>query len=86
MFGNMINISELIMRAFKYLFIGFIVSIVSFVIPKRKLDWEEILLISLCAGATFAILDTYLPSAGMSAMSGLGLGTGLSLSPLAALL
>jgi ABC-type Co2+ transport system permease subunit len=86
MMGGMINLGELIKRIFKYIFIGFIVSLVSYVIPKQKLNWEEIILISLSAGATFAILDTYLPSAGMSAMSGLGLGTGLAMSPLAAML
>ena len=74
-----INIVELIKRLFKYIFIGFIVAIVSFVIPKRSLDIAEIILISLSAGATFAILDTYIPSMGVTARSGAGFGIGANL-------
>lgn len=81
-----IDIMELIKRLFKYIFIGFIVAIVSFVIPKRSLDIPEIILISLSAGATFAILDAYMPAVGISARGGFGLGTGIAMSPLAAIL
>ena len=80
------DIGELIKRLFKYIFIGFIVAIVSYVIPKRSLDIAEIILISLSAGATFAILDAYMPAVGVTARGGLGFGTGLALSPLAAML
>jgi ABC-type Co2+ transport system permease subunit len=41
---------------------------------------EEIALIALTAAATFAILDTYIPSMGVSARNGTGLGIGLNLS------
>lgn len=81
-----IDIGELIKRLFKYIFIGFIVAIVSYVIPKRSLDVAEVVLISLSAGATFAILDAYMPAVGISARGGFGLGTGIAMSPLAALL
>lgn len=83
---NGIDIGELIKRLFKYIFIGFIVAVVSFVIPKRSLDIPEIILISLSAGATFAILDAYMPAVGISARGGFGLGTGIAMSPLAAIL
>lgn len=82
----MIDIQEIIKRLFKYLFIGFIVAIVSYVIPKRSLDISEIILLSLCAGATFAVLDTYMPAVGISTRAGLGLGTGVYMSPLAGIL
>lgn len=82
----MIDLGELIQRLFKYIFIGFIVAIVSFVIPKRSLDIAEIVLISLSAGATFAILDAYMPASGAIARGGFGFGTGIAMSPLAAML
>ena len=41
---------------------------------------EEIALLALTAAATFAILDTYIPSMGVSARSGTGLGIGLHLA------
>jgi hypothetical protein len=44
------------------------------------LNLEEIALIALTAAATFAILDTYIPSMGVSARSGAGLGIGLNLT------
>jgi len=80
------DLGELIKRLFKYIFIGFIVAIVSFVIPKRSLDIAEIILISLSAGATFAILDAYMPAVGLSARGGFGLGTGIAMSPLVGML
>lgn len=80
------DLAELIKRLFKYIFIGFIVSIVSYAIPQRSLKLSEIVLISLSAGATFAVLDTYMPAAGIAARGGFGLGTGVAMSPLAAVL
>lgn len=55
------------------------VAIVSFVIPKRSLNLEEIALISLTAASSFAILDTYIPSMGVTARSGAGFGIGANL-------
>lgn len=75
----MFDISELIKRIVKYLIEGFMVAIAAFAIPKRSLNLEEIALIALTAAATFAILDTYIPSMGVSARSGAGLGMGLNL-------
>jgi hypothetical protein len=40
---------------------------------------EEIILIALTAAATFSILDTYIPSMGVNARSGAGLGIGLNM-------
>jgi ABC-type Co2+ transport system permease subunit len=75
----MFDIAELIKRIIKYLIEGLMVAIASFAIPKRTLNLEEIALIALTAAATFAILDTYIPSMGVSARNGTGLGIGLRL-------
>lgn len=83
---NGIDIGELIKRLFKYIFFGIIVAIISFVIPKKSFDIPEIIVISLGAGATFAIFDAYMPAVGISARNGFGFGTGIAMSPLAALL
>ena len=76
----MFDISELIKRIIKYLVEGLMVAIAAFAIPKRSLNLEEIALLALTAAATFAILDTYIPSMGVSARQGTGLGIGLKLS------
>lgn len=76
---EMFDVTELIKRIIKYLIEGLMVAIAAFAIPKRSLNLEEIALIALTAAATFAILDTYIPSMGVSARSGAGLGLGLNL-------
>jgi ABC-type Co2+ transport system permease subunit len=77
--NGIINISELVKRVIKYLVEGLMVAIAAYAIPKRSLNIEEIVLIALTAAATFSILDTYIPSMGVSARSGAGLGVGLNL-------
>jgi ABC-type Co2+ transport system permease subunit len=76
---GMFDVTELIKRVIKYLIEGLMVSIAAFAIPKRSLNLEEIALIALTAAATFAILDTYIPSMGVSARSGAGFGIGANL-------
>ncbi len=75
----MFNITELIKRIVKYLIEGLMVAIAAFAIPKRSLNIEEIALLALTAAATFAILDTYIPSMGATARSGAGFGIGANL-------
>lgn len=79
MLGNIIDLRELVRRIFKYLVEGFIVALAAYAIPKRSLNKEEIILIALTAAATFSTLDTYIPSMGVSARSGAGLGIGANL-------
>jgi ABC-type Co2+ transport system permease subunit len=76
---GMFDITELIKRVVKYLIEGLMVAIAAFAIPKGSLKLEEISLIALTAAATFAILDTYIPSMGVNARSGAGLGIGMNL-------
>jgi ABC-type Co2+ transport system permease subunit len=76
----MFNVAELIKRVIKYMIEGLMVAIAAFAIPKRSLNLEEIALLALTAAATFAILDTYIPSMGVSARQGTGIGIGLNLS------
>ena len=59
---------------------GFVVAIAAFAIPKQSMNMMEISLLALTAAATFSILDTFIPSMGVSARNGTGLGIGLNLS------
>jgi ABC-type Co2+ transport system permease subunit len=74
-----LNLGELMKRAIKYLVEGLMVAIAAFAIPKRSLNLDEVALIALTAAATFCIMDTYLPSMGVSARSGAGFGIGANL-------
>ena len=71
--------SELVKRAIKYLVEGVMVAIVAFVIPQKPLKFDEIAIIALMAAATFSILDTFVPSMGVSARTGAGFGIGANL-------
>ena len=77
--NGLINVGELVKRIIKYLVEGLMVAIAAYAIPKRSLNIEEIVLIALTAAATFSILDTYVPSMGVSARSGAGLGIGMNM-------
>ena len=74
--NGLINVGELVKRIIKYLVEGLMVAIAAYAIPKRSLNFEEIVLIALTAAATFSILDTYVPSMGATARSGAGFGIG----------
>jgi ABC-type Co2+ transport system permease subunit len=76
---GLINVGELVKRIIKYLVEGLMVAIAAYAIPKRSLNIEEIILIALTAAATFSILDTYIPSMGVTARSGAGFGIGANL-------
>ena len=76
---NVFDIMEIIRRIVKYLVEGFMVAIAAYAIPKHSLKLDEIMLIALTAAATFSILDTYVPSIGVSARTGAGFGIGANL-------
>lgn len=75
----MIDIVEIFRRLIKYFVEGFMVALAAYAIPARSLNVEEIAALTLTAMATFAILDTYVPSIGSSTRAGAGLGIGLNL-------
>ena len=75
----MFDLGELVKRIIKYLVECLMVAIAAYAIPKRSLNLEEIALIALTAAATFSILDTYVPSMGVTARSGAGFGIGANL-------
>lgn len=78
--NNIVDVPELIKRVVKYMIEGFVVAIAAFAIPKQSMNIAEIGLLALTAAATFSILDTFIPSMGVSARNGTGLGIGLNLS------
>ena len=55
------------------------VAIAAFYIPQRKMNLEEVAMIALTAAATFALLDMYAPSVGLTARQGAGFGIGANL-------
>jgi len=75
----MFDVMEFIKRIIKYLVEGFMVAVVCYAIPKRSLNLEEIGMIALTAAATFAMLDTYIPSIGVTTRAGAGFGIGANL-------
>ena len=77
--NGLINVGELVNRIIKYLVEGLMVAIAAYAIPKRSLNVEEIILIALTAAATFSILDTYVPTMGVTARSGAGFGIGANI-------
>ena len=76
---KMIDFSELFKRVIKYLVEGLMVAIAAYAIPKRSLNIEEIVLLALTAAATFSILDTYVPSIGVTTRAGAGAGIVLNM-------
>lgn len=77
--GNVLDIGELVRRIVKYVIEGIMVAIAAYAIPKRSLNFDEIMLVALTAAATFSVLDTYVPSMAVSARSGAGFGMGANL-------
>jgi ABC-type Co2+ transport system permease subunit len=77
--NDMANFSEFVKRAIKYIVEGLMVAVAAFVIPKQKLNIEEVVIIALSAAATFAVLDVFVPSMAASARGGAGFGIGANL-------
>ena len=71
--------SEAAFRLIKYLAEGLVIAFIAIILPKNKLEWNEIWLLALTAACTFAILDLLSPTISKSARQGVGLGAGFSL-------
>ena len=67
--GQVLDIGELVRRIVKYVVEGIMVAIAAYAIPKHSMKLDEVMLIALTAAATFSILDTYVPSMAVSALS-----------------
>jgi len=71
---------EMMTRLCKYIIEGFVVALAVFLIPKNKMDIEEVVVIGLTAAATFSILDMFAPSVMIQGVKqGAGFGIGASL-------
>jgi ABC-type Co2+ transport system permease subunit len=73
------DLNELVKRAIKYLIEGLAVAMCAYIVPKKQLNVEEIVLLALVAAATFSILDVFIPAMGASARGGAGFGLGSNL-------
>jgi len=76
----MFDFNEVLRRLIKYFIEGLAVAIVAYCLPKNKMSMDNVLVISLTAAATFAILDMFTPSISNSARMGTGFGIGARLS------
>ena len=73
----------LLNKVTKYALNGLVIAFASSILPKNKLNIEEVLMLALIAAATFAILDNFLTDEYKDisnyARQGAGLGIGLKL-------
>ena len=75
-----IDWAEVVRRALRYLGEGLAVGMVTYILPRRKLDLTEVIMVSITAAAALAILDLLLPLGGSAARLGIGatFGSGLA--------
>jgi hypothetical protein len=63
----------------KYLIQGIAVAVAAYVIPNRRTDYKEVLVIATVAALTFFTLDIFTDDVAKGARFGAGFGVGLSL-------
>ena len=66
-------------RFVKYLLEGAAVAVAAFVIPRKKLSVNELIVIALSAAAVFSVLDTFAPAISSGARLGSGFGVGFNM-------
>ena len=74
-----INSRELCKRVVKYVLQGMVIAISALVLPKSKIDFEAVIALALIAAATFAIIDTLMPSMTFPVQLGAGFSIGSNL-------
>lgn len=74
-----VDTNEVLKRAIKYLVEGGVVAIAAHLLPKKKLNPKDVMVLGITAGAVFAILDTFSPSVSLGARKGAGFGIGSGL-------
>lgn len=72
-----LDTKELCNRVVKYVLEGLVVAFAASILPKRKPDFEEALVLALVAAATFAVLDLFAPGSGLGAAARTGSGMGI---------
>jgi hypothetical protein len=60
----------------KYLLEGLAVAVATYFIPKRKIEYTDIIIIGLTAAAVFAVLDQFSPLVAVGARHGSGFAIG----------
>jgi hypothetical protein len=70
---------EILVRLLKYLVEGLVVAAAAYLLPGRKVDAMEVVMIGLIAAATFSLLDLFAPSISSAARTGAGFGVGANL-------
>ena len=71
---------EMLTRLGKYIIEGFVVALVSYLLPGHKLSGYDIALLGLTAASVFSILDLLAPSISSTVRSGVGYGVGFQLA------
>ena len=66
-------------RFMKYILEGAAVAVAAFVIPRKKLSVNELIVIALSAAAVFSVLDTFAPAISSGARLGTGFGVGFNM-------
>lgn len=70
---------EVLVRILKYTLEGIMVSTAAFMLPGKKNNLEDVILIGFVAAATFSLLDLFSPSVGIGVRQGAGFGIGANL-------
>ena len=73
------DVSEVLNRAIKYLIEGVAVGLAAVLVPRKTIDFQEVVAIAIVAAAVFAVLDLVSPSIGVTARQGAGFGLGANL-------
>ncbi len=76
---NSFDSRELCRRVVKYLLMGTIIAVCALVLPEKKLDLASITAMALVSAATFAIIDTFIPTMSYPVQLGAGFGIGAGL-------
>jgi len=71
-----LDLAEVFKRSLKYLIEGLAVGVVAMLLPGKKLNTQDVLMLGVTAAAIFAILDLYAPAISSSARLGTGFGIG----------
>lgn len=71
--------TEIATRIIKYLVEGLVVAAFAIFIPKKSINFNEVLMLGVTAAVVFAVLDLVSPSISFTARQGAGFGLGANL-------